>query len=366
VRRLASVIATILLLVGCSARPGTSGAPPQASPLTSASAPPSGRFAGAHLDHAGAAVLVVTPDAVYADAGARRVAITAGGPPQRQAISGADAQHLIYAAVLDASIIALRSSDGGASWAAAGKTSISGALPVAAVGVAAVGDGFAVLANDDTSVTSSSGSVAVGGSKTGSLVLRAAPVGGSVWAAGKAYWLTGGVMGDQVFASRDGSQWDAVKLPAPSKYWTAGEPVDVDSVGVVLPVTSNVPDGGASIVTFLATTDLGGTWHEVGTTAAPHTEFNTTAAVAVTQDGHWIVVWADASKVIVGAFGSSDTKAFLPNGLAPNVGEVAFSSATDGMAISTPDSCPNGKESCTSSTVLSRTVDGGQTWAEVK
>ena len=171
-------------------------------------------------------------------------------------------------------------------------------------------------------------------------------------------------MGDQVFASSDGVAWRAIKLPISTRYWTAAAATDVDRLGVVIPVTSHDP-GGPSQLTFLATSDLGRTWRVAASVAAPPTEMDTTIPVSITADGHWVAVWPDGSKVVAGPLGAKGQTTISPNGLPANVTDVAFTSAATGVAVSSVASCPSGKSSCTSASVVTRTDDGGQDWIPV-
>ena len=221
-----------------------------------------------------------------------------------------------------------------------------------------------ILLDEASSTAISSGTVATTASPGASWVMRSAPVGGTLSAAGGRFWISGGVMGDQVFTSSDGTTWRAAKLPILKRYWTAAAATDVDRVGVVIPVTSHDP-GGPSEITLLATSDVGRTWRVAASVAAPPTEIDTTIPVSITGDGHWFAVWPDGSKVVAGLLGAKGQTTISPNGLPANVSEIAFTSATRGVAVSGVADCPNGKSSCTSRSVVTRTSDGGQDWTPV-
>ncbi len=282
--------------------------------------------------------------------------------PSIEAITSSAGANLVYVAAEDPpSVIALTSTNGGASWTAAGQKDLTGVDAIGDLHVAGVGDQFAVLVNEAASTVVSSGVVAVqrpGGKWT----VRPAPAGGDLSSAGGRYWIVGGVMGDQVFTSKDGLAWDSVKIPVSATYWSAAPAVDVEGVGVVIPVTSHDP-AGPSEVTFFATSDFGKTWKPRASVSAPLTEFNTTIPTSITSDGQWVAIWPDGSKVLVGSLGAKDSKVISPNGLPANVSQVLFSSPTTGVAVSDVVACPDGKSSCSSSSVVSRTDDGGQSWA---
>ena len=262
------------------------------------------------------------------------------------------------------SIIALVSTDDGASWASVGRQDVSNVDAIGDLHIAEVGDQFAVLVVEAASSVVSSGVVATGPGTGGKWALAPAPVGGDLSSAGGRYWIVGGVMGDQTFTSKDGIAWESVKIPVSATYWSAAPAVEVDGLGVVIPVTSHDP-AGPSDVTFFATSDFGKTWKSMGSVAAPLTEFNTTIPTSVTADGHWVAIWPDGSKVLVGSLGAMDTKVISPNRLGANVSEVMFSSPTSGVAVSNVATSPDGKASCAISSVVTRTDDDGQSWAPI-
>jgi hypothetical protein len=310
--------------------------------------------------------VILANGTAFLESGARLNIVDSRPPfvPITESITSTSGTKLVYVAARNPhSITAFASADGGKSWAAAGQQEITGLDAIGDLHVAEIDDHFAVLVVEATSTAVSSGIVATAGAGR-TWAVAPAPVGGDISSAGGRYWIDGGVMGDQVFASDDGSAWRSVKIPASTTYWTAGTATDVDRVGAVIPVTSHDP-AGASDVTFFATSDFGKTWQSLASVTAPLTEFNTTIPTSITPDGHWVAIWPDGSKVHVGTLGADDDKIISPNGLPPNVFEVIFSSATVGVAASSVASCPVGKSSCTSTTVVTRTDDGGQNWASI-
>ena len=317
------------------------------------------------LARAGPHVVILANGKAFLESGAPLNIMGQSSPsaPTREAITSSSGADLVYVAIRDShSLVAFASADGGTSWLAAGQQEITGIEAIGDVHVARVGDRFAVLVVEATSTAMSSGIVAtaVGAGRTWAVV--PAPVGGDISSAGGRFWITGGVMGDQVFTSTDGIDWRSVKIPASDTYWTASTATDVDGLGVVIPVTSHDP-AGPSNVTFFATSDFGKTWRSLASVTAPLTEFNTTIPTSITQDGRWVAIWPDGSKVLVGSLRAKDDEIISPNGLPANVRETIFSSGTTGVAASSVATCPDGKPSCASTTVVTRTDDGGQNWA---
>jgi hypothetical protein len=188
-----------------------------------------------------------------------------------------------------------------------------------------------------------------------------APSGGIITAAAGRYWLVDGVAGDRVFVSVDGLDWQATKLPETASDWTAGSAIGLDSKTVVIPVLSHA-DGEDSHLTFYESADGGETWATRARTTTPPTEIGTAGAVSITTTGDWVAAFADGSKIRSGDLGGASVRTVSPNGLTTDVSSVAFSTPDFGLAWSTPSDCPNGKTSCTISSVISETHDGGQTW----
>jgi hypothetical protein len=346
-----------------STEPSASGAiAPPASTLSASSSPLDDTV---RLARAGSHAIILVNGKAFLDTGAEVVIPVQDSPsaPTTEAMTSSSGANVVYVTSRDLhSVDVFTSSDGGTSWATSGDHEITGIEAIGDLHVAALGDQFAVLAVEASSTAVSYGIVATRADTGGSWVLRPAPVGGDIASAGGRFWITGGVMGDQVFASTDGSDWGSIKLTVSATFWTAATATDVKDVGVVIPVTSHDPTGPSDVM-FLATSDVGKTWHSLTSVDAPPTEFNTTVPTSITPDGHWVVIWPDGSKIVSGAFARQDSKILSPNGLPTNVYAVAFSSPTSGVAASSLASCPDGKPSCTSATIVSQTDDGGQTWA---
>lgn len=365
------LIAALVVIGGCVAGAPSGSASPAgsaaiATPASSA-ASTSPTLTDVRLTRAGQHIVVLANGRAVLETGAP-VNINGQGVPSApsiEAITSSSGANLVFVAARDPhSVIALTSTNDGASWTSAGQQDLTGVDAIGDLHVAGFGDQFAVLVNEAGSTAVSSGVVVTVPGAGGKWTVSPAPVGGDLSSAGGRYWIVGGVMGDQVFTSLGGLAWDSVKIPVSATYWTAAPAVDVESVGVVIPVTSHDP-AGPSEVTFFATSDLGKTWRRMASVSAPLTEFNTTIPTSITSDGRWVAIWPDGSKVLVGSLGAKDSKVISPNGLPANVSQVVFSSPTTGVAVSNVVACPDGKSSCSSSSVVSRTDDGGQSWAPI-
>ena len=370
--RAGALIAAVVVAGGCVAGAPNGSAPPTGSGAIATLAPSadgsnSPASTNVRLARAGQHVVILANGRAVLDNGAPLTIKGQGLPatPSVEAITSSSGAKLVYVAARDShSVIALASTDGGKTWTSAGQQDVSSVDAIADLHIAEVGDQFAMLVVEATSSVVSSGVVATGPSTGGKWSLGPAPVGGDLSSAGGRYWIVGGVMGDQAFSSKDGLSWESVKLPTSATYWTAAPAVEVDGIGAVIPITSHDP-AGPSDVTFFATSNLGKTWKPMASVSAPLTEFDTTIPTSITADGHWFVIWPDGSKVLAGSLGATDTKVISPNGLGANVSQVVFSSPSTGVAVSNAATCPDGKASCSFSTVVTRTDDGGQSWASL-
>jgi hypothetical protein len=366
-------VAVMLVLAGCvaaapSGSPARDGSAALATPAPSSAAPGWPAPTIVRLTRDGTHIVILASGRASLEDGRKLATVGPVTPAGRvgEALASGSGSDLVYVAVGDAvSITVSTSSDGGASWDAVPAPHVSGMQAIGDVAAAKVGERVAILLDEATSTAVSSGTVATAARPGEPWAVAPAPIGGTLSSAGGRFWISGGVMGDQVFASSDGTAWRAVKLPTSTRYWTAAAATEVDRLGVVIPVTSHDP-GGPSDITFLATSDLGKTWRVVAQVEAPPTEFDTTIPVSITADGHWFAIWPDGSKVIAGALDAKGQTTISPNGLPANVYDVAFTSATTGVAVSSVTTCPNGKSSCTSTSVVTRTDDGGQDWTPMR
>ncbi len=362
--------ATVVIINGCIAAVPAGSAEPAGSPAVDNQAPSpflSGTMpmANVQLARAGAQIAILAGGKVLLEDGTPLSDVGPDPAPAHEAITSSVGRHLVYVATTDLhSVITFASDDGGSSWATVGQHDIVGVDAIGDLHVAEADGHFAVLIVEATSTAVSFGLVANAGDGGAGWTVGPAPVGGDISSAGGRFWLTGGVMGDQIFVSANGSAWRSAELPTSSEYWSAAPATEVDGVGVVIPVTSHDPNG-PSDVTLFATTDYGHSWKSLTSFAAPLTEFNTTIPTSITPDGRWFAIWPDGSKVVEGSIGATDSNVISPNGLPGNVYDVMFSSASTGVEASSVATCPNGKSSCTSTTVVTRTEDGGQTWTPV-
>jgi len=256
------------------------------------------------------------------------------------------------------------SDDSGTTWKAAGSTAIESPTGVVRLDLAGHGSSVSVIAEE---ASGSAFRFAFASSSTdggATWETTRAPAGGALTFAGGAYWLIGGVMGDEVYRSTDAIDWKAVTIPVEEPYWPAGEIEEVEALGLVIPVSTH-PIGAASTVVFMGTTDNGGTWRILTSVPAPPTDSSTSVPTMITPGGDWTVVYGDASKVISGRFGSDETTVRSPNGLP--IGVLDIGGTSGGLvALTMPSSCPDGKASCTSTTQLVWSFDAGQTWNPIE
>lgn len=375
-RQIVPLTVALLVVTGCAAGGGNtsslatpglatpgSGAVPQ--PVTPSS--PSD-LSEARFVRVGSNTVVLTTTGLYRAADNRLQPL---GPPfaptsgQRVAVAGVDPAHLVAAATSGARTVDVRHSvDGGQTWASPRGVRIQTDNGIGRLSVAAIGALVVVLANEASSAAVSNAMIAASPDDGATWSVLSSPTGGTLSREGGVFWLVGGVMGDKVYESTDGANWRSITLPLPAAYWTAGSPAQVDGVGTVIPVTTH--EQGASQMMFVASQDQGVSWSIIGSTPGPQTEFTTTLPTSITSGGDWMTVWPDGSKVLAGNVSQVDAnKIISPNGLASNVYGVVLLSSAEAYALAAPSSCPDGKQSCTSTTVLLHTVDGGQTWSAV-
>ncbi len=378
VLRATTVLLVGVILAGCSANTSAgssasavaSASSPAALPSSTAAVPGRDQFDGAELVRAGTnAFLALRSGGLYLLSPGQLRPLTPPfaltGMTSPPGIAATDSQHVVAVAAGDPQTVSVRvSSDGGQSWSPVRQVRVPTDSGIAAVRASVMGLRVVVLANEQSSSNALIGMLGLSpdGGQTWSVV--GAPSGGAVYSAGGVFWLVGGPTGDQVFASADGTAWQQASVPVDSSSWTAGQPVDVTGLGVVFPVTTH--GQGPSQLQFLASADGGATWRTVGSAVGPQTEANTTLPVSITADGDWTMVWPDGSKVLAGSLSQGVPTAVLsPNGLGGGAYGVVRLTQNEIVAVASSSTCPNGKASCTSSTVLLRSIDNGQTWAPV-
>ncbi len=323
----------------------------------------------ARLIAAGTDVYVLSGNALYRAQGTGLTTVNGGLPAAGSATRavGFEGAHGVMAAAEGPAVTVFNSSDAGRSWRETALESLSKAAPdgVGDVQVAQADRRIVVLAREMTSSNFAS-AIMLTSSGDHAWKIRQAPTAGRLVSANGLFWLVGGVEGNQVYASSDGSKWTSVALPVNAPSWTAGSPAAVQGLGTVIAITVHGA-GDASRVLLIRSIDRGRTWSEMASVAvSAHTEADTTVPMAITPDGDWFVIEPDGSRVYRGNLVHAVSKdPISPNGLPSGVGQIAFSSSTDGMALGARTSCPRGKGSCRSTQIALVTRDGGQTWEEM-
>jgi len=258
--------------------------------------------------------------------------------------------------------VLFRTSDGGHTWQEA-------MLPRSGLGVSQV----QFVNAQDGWVLASYGGVAAGsqavdlfrstdGGQTWSTVARAPgslPLGGDKsgmgWASATTGWVTGCVCAAEntVLLSRTqdgGVTWQSQSLPLPflQAAITTQPPVFFSATEGLLPVTFN--DGGSTILAVYATHDGGATWSHSTLLSAAGSAWD-----FLTMQQGW-VVGANGTSVAVTSNEGQSWLLINPSENFRNISQLDFVSAQEGWAISTatPDA-----------PVLLKTMDGGQTWAQV-
>lgn len=366
-------LSLVLLLAGCYGPGAPSGSKVASPGLEANQQPPSEQsqqpsvLAGeVHLTATNWGVLAYGESGVYrAD---RDALVHVGAYPDsasvRSEFADLGGDRLAVATADGAAIRLYVSDDRAATWVLAGSTSVDTIDGIVGIDLAWHGGTFVVLADEQSSSAFRFALLTISADGGVTWKTSQAPTGGRLSTANGWWWLTGGVSSDQVFRSVDGIDWHQVKVPMPAKEWTADRVIDVDGVGAVVPITVHNQDLESSVV-FVATADGGQSWSEVGSTAAPPSASGSSIPSAIAADGSWIVVYVDGSGVISGRFGVDGAKVTSPNGLPENVTDIRMSTLSL-TAVATPSSCPTGKNSCASSVGVFRSLDGGQTWAQVK
>jgi hypothetical protein len=350
-----------------TAAPTTAAPEPSATPMD-----PGSVIAGAVLGRAGQAV--VTKD------GATFLTVDAGGHWSALAVPGESiGRHrldvhgaTIAAATLDSSgnLTYERSGDGGKIWT-------SQRLPLTmpdggGVDVSLDADG----ANVAIAATLPHGSAFVGngalfvGRAGQDVVARPTPTAGTATWVGKHLVLVGGLLSSQLFVSDDlGATWTQSAVEGVTVSADAPLPADAPSIGLpvsaagrsVLPVT--VLSGGTSSLDLLATTD-GRTFTSLASIPTRGTVGQGVTAGG-TSAGPGATIFADPSSTLLITVTGTDVATITPTGLPGPVDSLTFSDATHGLASVTVTTCA-GKASCTTTTGLYASSDGGRTWAATR
>lgn len=323
----------------------------------------------ARLLAAGSNEFVLSGATLYRAQGARLMTVAsplpaAGSAARAVSFDGASG---VMATSDGAAVTVFSSSDAGHTWKKTAHESMSQVAPegVGDLQVALLEGRIVVLAREMTSSNFAS-AIVLASSGDGAWKTRQAPTAGRLTSGNGLFWLVGGVEGNQVYASEDGSEWTSITLPVNAQSWSAGLPAAVQGLGTMMSVTVHKA-GESSRVVLFRSTDHGRTWSAAASVAlAAHTEAGTTVPAAISPDGDWFVIEPDGLRVYSGNLaGQASNEPISPNGLPSGVGEAAFFSSTDGMVLVARSSCPSGKDSCRSTEVALRTRDGGQTWEEM-
>lgn len=359
------LLAACLILAGCVGQPVTSGRPSAGGP---AEAPSSdGRSFGAPQLAAGTDGWVLSREGLFEVAGGGAIAVPLSRPQSwiSEAISVDDAGVVVAVQTSPESVVVLRSLDKGAAWTSSMPVTFPTLNGIADVSVAMIGSTIVVQANEATGSNASIGFV--GTSLDSGKTWRVEPPadGGTVSAAGGAFWIVGGVKGDKISVSLDGLVWTPTSLPETAQEWTAAPVAGIDGSTAAVFTTSHTD--ADSVVTMWSSGDHGRTWRKGDSFTAPQTEFATTIPASVNPLGSWMAVWPDGSRIDVGKVALPGAAGIVsPNGLPGTI--VALAQAADGSAIAeaVSSSCPNGKESCAEHARVLFSGDGGQTWGPLQ
>ena len=279
----------------------------------------------------------------------------------------------IAAATLDAtgSLTYERSGDAGQTW-------VSQRLPLAMpdggqVDVALDADGLMVGIAAQT--PHSSGVVGTGvlfvGPTGHDVAVRPAPAAGTAAWVGTHLLLVGGVVSSQLFVSDDlGATWTQSAVEGvtvatggtiPSDAPSIGLPVPMAADRAVIPVT--LASGAAQTIDLLTTTD-GRTFTSLGKVPTGGT-FGPGVTARGTSAGPGTAILVGPSTTLVTVTGT-DVATMTPAGLPGPVGALTFLDPTHGLASVTVTACPTGKASCTETTGLYASSDGGRTWTATR
>lgn len=178
-------------------------------------------------------------------------------------------------------------------------------------------------------------------------------------------WLAGGPAQDQLFnSSDDGATWAEVALPAnvPAGMRALEAPTSRPDGLTVLPVTL----GGdrTSQVVFLTTRDKGKSWKEAARAqVAASVGAGTPIPSGPAAAGNTLVVVApDGSEVVRVPLTGGQARRIKPRGLRKGVVGVRLTSEKVGWAKSESTTCSDDKTTCTTTSELLVTRDGGDTW----
>lgn len=358
-----------LLFGGCSAGPGAIATPSAGGTVGASAGAPSGPLTGVLLAQGDVTSWVLAEEGLFEVAGGRLAPVAIPRPSSwtSEAIAVDGATVTVALAPDPNSLLLLRSPDGGASWTTGEPVSVASPTGLGDVRVAAIGQRIVVLGNEASGSQLSIALAASSDDAGKGWTVERAPSGGDVAAAGDRFWLVGGAMGDELFASASGSTWERLAIPVKDQFWTAARPVGLKTGEVVVAVTAHSADETEATLTFWATSDGGRSWRPLGSIETPDPGFQLTVPAAIAADGRWLALWPDGSKVVSGRLGSAEQPTLVsPNGLPGAPLAAAFTPDGGAIAVVASSSCPSGKASCTSTTSLVFSADAGQTWAPLR
>ncbi len=179
-------------------------------------------------------------------------------------------------------------------------------------------------------------------------------------------WTAGGPAGDRLFVTRDaGRTWKAQAVPPPAG--TGGRvayalPVKAGGA-VLLPVT--VATSTRATVAWYASRDAGRTWRLANRVATgDHLGPGVRVPVAAAGSGSWVSVLPSSRRMVrLREGGDAVAVQSTPTGPA-GVEDLQFTTASVGWALASSGPCAPGAL-CAPGRVLFRTGDGGSTWHEV-
>lgn len=278
----------------------------------------------------------------------------------------------VAAATLDAtgSLTYERSGDGGRTWT-------SQRLPLAmpdggGVDVSLDADGSTVAIA--ATLPHSSGIAGTGALFVGpaghDVVVRPAPAAGTASWVGTHLLLVGGAVSSQLFVSDDlGTTWaqsavegvtaaSGVEIPAGAP--SIGLPVPLAADHAVIPIT--LFHAEASSIDLLTTSD-GRTFTSLGEVPTGGI-LGRGVTAGGTSAGPGTAIVVDPSTTTLITVTGTDVANVAPGGLPGPVSSLTFLDSTHGLALVSVTACPTGKASCTETTGLYVSSDGGRTWNE--
>ena len=363
-RVLAAIVMGAVLLSACgyftpAAMVSTA---PSASPGSPGETRPADRPPIEAFDAVGAATAWVVTDRqllATVDSGKSWQVVSTADVSGVQALVILDTQRMVMGAIDGLDVVVRTTIDGGTSWQ---ESRLATRGQPGGVRLFASSTLLVVLVQQTTSSNFSEADAFVS-QDGGAFERRSAPAAGEVSITGtNDLWLAGGVLGNQLWRSKDaGSTWSEIRLP--SQLGTAiGVSAPQRVAGrLVLPVTINGP---ATQEALLTSSDDGDTWQQVALMAVGGDTGPGALPAAVAGDR--VVVAGPAGRLFEVTAAGEAPMPVSPKGLPLGDTILRFTSATAGWALVTERGCVSGKTQCFEVTRLFSTSDGGQTWSEAR